>query len=75
LQQGFDTAGRLTTVNDSLLNALGANIGNVSYGYDAASNRTLVNFTAAAGARGATYNYDAGERLFSVTNGSSTLAQ
>ena len=75
LQQGYDTAARLTSVNDSLLNALGSNVGNVSYAYDAASNRTLVSFTAAAGTWGATYNYDAGERLSSVTNGGSTLAQ
>jgi RHS repeat-associated protein len=75
LRHRYDTAARLLQVQDSLLNALGGTIGNVDYAYDSASNRTSVNFSASQGTWAATYNYDTAERLATVVNGASTLAQ
>jgi RHS repeat-associated protein len=72
---GYDTAGRLNQVQDSLLNALGGTIGNVGYGYDAASNRTSVAFDASQGTWTTTSTFDTGERLASVVNAGATLAQ
>ncbi|MFX8569866.1 hypothetical protein ABTM09_20465, partial [Acinetobacter baumannii] len=37
LQNGYDSAKRLTSVGDSLLNGLGTNIGNLGYAYDSNS--------------------------------------
>src|SRR5260221_5621179 len=75
LRNRYDTAGRLYQVQDSLLNALGGTIGNVNYGYDAASNRTSIAFDASQGTWTTTSTYDTGERLSTVVNAGSTLAQ
>lgn len=74
LQHSYDTAGRLSGITDSLLNTLGSGIGNVSYGYDSASNRASTTFSAAQGSWTTTYVYDAAERLATVKNGTTTFA-
>jgi RHS repeat-associated protein len=75
LRSRYDTAGRLQRVEDSLLNALGASLGNVEYTYDAASNRKTMLFYASQGTWTQTYNYDTGERLYQIKNGATTIAQ
>lgn len=75
LQHRYDGTGRLNLIGDTQLNALGASVGNVSYSYDASSNRASVGFTAVTqGTWTAGYDYDAGERLWHITAGASTLA-
>lgn len=74
LQHRYDTAGRLTSVNDTLLAALGSNIGLVSYAYDAAGNRSSEQVYTAGTSWGPTYNYDDAERLYSVISGGSSIA-
>jgi RHS repeat-associated protein len=76
LQHRYDAAGRSNLVGDTLLNAAGGGtVGNVSYTYDASSNRASATY-AAAGANTwtTTYDYDASERLWHVLAGSTTMA-
>jgi hypothetical protein len=76
LRSRYDAAGRLLRVEDTLLNTLGANVGNVEYTYDPASNRQTMLFRTGGGTSWTqTYTYDNGERLFQLKNGTTVLAQ
>jgi RHS repeat-associated protein len=76
LKSRYDAAGRLLRVEDSLLNTLGANMGNVEYTYDPASNRQTMLFRTGGGASWTqTYTYDTAERLFQLKEGATVLAQ
>ncbi len=69
LQFRYDNAGRQSLVGDTLLNALGANVGNLSYGYDGDSNRTSAAVITTGSGWSASYTYDDGERLQQVSAG------
>lgn len=74
LNHRYDTAGRLIRVIDTSLNTLGSSIGNVEYGYDDSGNRNAVTFYSSQGAMTINYEFDAGERLWRVTQSGSVLA-
>ncbi len=74
LMNFYDTAGRTNSISDSLLNSLGANVGNVGYTYDASGNRSTLAFTSAGSNWTGGYSYDAGERLYQLTAGPTTLS-
>jgi RHS repeat-associated protein len=76
LKSRYDAAGRLLRVEDTLLNTLGANVGNVEYTYDPASNRQTMLFRTGGGLTWPqTYTYDAGERVHQLKSGASVLAE
>lgn len=73
LTNSYDSAGRSSSIADSLLNSLGAGVGNSGYTYDASNNRSTMTFSTAGNSWTQGYNYDAGERLHQLVNGASIL--
>ncbi len=74
LRHRYDSAGRLQRVEDSLLNTLGANVGNLVYTYDASSNRQGLTLTTSGASWSQNHDHDAANRLERVRNGATTLA-
>ncbi len=74
LKHRYDNAGRLNQVQDSLLNALGSTVGNVTYTYNAAGSRETVTAYSLGSSWAPTYTYDNGERLDTITSGATPLA-
>jgi RHS repeat-associated protein len=73
LTNAYDTAGRASGIADSLLNSLGTGDGNVTYTFDASSNRSSIAFPTTGNAWTGSYNYDAGERLYQLVASGFTL--
>jgi RHS repeat-associated protein len=68
---GYDGAHRLTS--DAVSTNLGATLGSIVYGYDAAGNETSKVTTGLAGSAENTYGYDFSSRLTSWNNGATTV--
>ncbi|MDB5971469.1 MAG: hypothetical protein JWQ90_3919, partial [Hydrocarboniphaga sp.] len=74
LKHRYDNAGRLNQMQDSLLNALGSNVGTIGYTYNPAGSRETVTAYSLGTSWAPTYTYDNGERLDTITSGATTLA-